>query len=246
VKLMIAYRLHFEPANLAALEAIERGQIGDPRAFASQFAMQVAEENIRTNPRDQGGGPLYDIGIYCINAARTLFGSEPLEVSAQLGHRREKRFAHIEEQVSATLKFPEDRLATFTASYGAADHSSYTVVGTKGSVCLSPAYDFANDLALEITVGERSRSRTFPMSDQVAPELVYFSSCILEDREPEPSGEEGLNDLRIIEALYRSADSGEQVRLELLEKKMRVSSRQKLRRPAHAEPQLVGARPPHP
>src|SRR5438045_530528 len=77
VKLMIAYRLHFEPANLAAVELIASGKIGETRAMTSQFAMQVAEDNIRSNPRDMGGGPLYDLGIYCINAARMLFRSEP-------------------------------------------------------------------------------------------------------------------------------------------------------------------------
>jgi predicted dehydrogenase len=244
VKLMVAYRLHFEEANMTALETVESGKIGDARAFGSLFSMQVAEENIRTNPRDQGGGPLYDIGIYCINAARTLFRSEPVEVSAQLGHRREKRFANIEEQVSATLKFPEDRLATFVAAYGAADHSSYTVLGTEGQIRLSPAYDFSEDLVVETTIGERSRSRTFPKSDQVAPELEYFSSCILGDREPEPSGQEGLNDVRIIEALYRSADSGQPVRLGEQSKGTRASSRQKQRKPGHDMPDLMDARPP--
>jgi predicted dehydrogenase len=244
VRLMVAYRLHFEPANLAALELVESGKIGEARAFSSQFAMQVAEDNIRTNARDVGGGPLYDIGIYCINAARMLFGSEPIEVSAQLGTRQEKRFAQIEEQVSATLKFPGDRLATFTAGFGSAGHSAYELLGTHGRLRLSPAYTHATGLSLETVVGKRSRLKNYPKGDQIAPELEYFSSCVLDGREPEPSGQEGLNDVAVIEALYRSADSGEQVRLAGLGKDERPSRGQKMRKPPAAEPEPVGARPP--
>src|ERR687898_3257135 len=94
VKLMIAYRLHFEKANLETLEIARSGKLGEPRFFSSVFAMQVKEDNIRLKS-DLGGGTLYDIGVYCINASRYLFGAEPLEVSAlavsgtdRRGHKR--------------------------------------------------------------------------------------------------------------------------------------------------------------
>src|SRR5436190_2091876 len=72
VKLMVAYRLHFERANLEAMEIARSGRIGEPRLFTSTFTMSVVPDNIRVR-RDMGGGVLYDIGIYCINAARSLF-----------------------------------------------------------------------------------------------------------------------------------------------------------------------------
>ena len=81
VKLMIAYRLHFEDINLRAVELVRRGRIGEPKFFNSSFAMTVRANDIRTK-KDMGGGTLYDIGVYCINAARYLFGSEPTEVTA--------------------------------------------------------------------------------------------------------------------------------------------------------------------
>src|SRR6185436_5302980 len=81
VKLMTAYRLHFEPANLEAIQILRSGAIGEPRIFGSLFSFQVASGNIRLKSRD-GGGTLYDIGTYCINAARYLFGEEPLEAWA--------------------------------------------------------------------------------------------------------------------------------------------------------------------
>src|ERR1043165_6785960 len=81
VKLMTAYRLHFEPANLEAIGILQSGEIGEPRIFGSLFSFQVAPGNIRLKSRE-GGGTLYDIGTYCINAARYLFRDEPLEVFA--------------------------------------------------------------------------------------------------------------------------------------------------------------------
>jgi len=81
VKLMVAYHLHFEQINLEVMDLARKGRIGRPRYFNSSFSMKVRAGNIRTKA-DMGGGTLYDIGIYCINAARYLFGSEPLEVQA--------------------------------------------------------------------------------------------------------------------------------------------------------------------
>ena len=82
VKLMVGYRLHFEEANLKAIDLVQGGKLGDARLFNSVFTMQVKEGDIRLSPRELGGGTLYDIGIYCINAARNLYGAEPMEVIA--------------------------------------------------------------------------------------------------------------------------------------------------------------------
>jgi glucose-fructose oxidoreductase len=76
VKLMVAYRLHFEPANLEAVELVRSGRIGEPRFFTSAFSYQVKAGNIRADVRT-GGGALWDLGPYCVNAARYLFGAEP-------------------------------------------------------------------------------------------------------------------------------------------------------------------------
>src|ERR1051325_748564 len=81
VKLMIAYRVHFEKANMQAVEIVQSGKIGDARIFTSVFSQQVEEGNIRLQ-KEMGGGTLFDTGIYCINAARYLFRSEPTEVAA--------------------------------------------------------------------------------------------------------------------------------------------------------------------
>ena len=241
VKLMIAYRLHFERANLEVARLASSGKLGDLRFFSSDFAMQVAPDNIRLKDA-RGGGPLYDIGIYCINAARYCFGSDPVKVWASATRSGDRRFRDVNETVCATMLFPDERLASFTCSFGAADRSTYTVTGTRGSVTVDPAYEYAEGLRYQARIGDRKQTKRFAKSDQFAPELLYFSDCILNDRTPEPSGHEGLIDVRIIEAMHRSIASGRAVPVRAASRKRRPTLRQEIRRPAVIrEPKLVNA-----
>jgi predicted dehydrogenase len=245
VKLMIAYRLHFEEANLEAIRLLKSGKLGNPRIFDSAFSQQVADDNIRvTEPVEKGGGPVYDMGIYCINAARYLFQAEPALVLASSANDGEKRFRGIDEMTSVVMHFPGERLATFTCSFGAADVSRYTVIGTKGSLTAEPAYDYSIGLRHQLTIGEKTSTRNFPKRDQFAAELIYFSECILKDREPEPSGWEGLADVRIIRAIYESARTGQVVELPRLPAKKKPTMRQEIHRPAHGKPKTVNAESP--
>jgi predicted dehydrogenase len=244
VRLMIAYRLHFEEMNLSAVELVHGGKLGEPRFFSSTFAMQVKKENIRTK-RARGGGPLHDVGVYCINAARYLFRAEPVEVTAMAASKKgDDRFREIDEQVSAVMRFPGDRLAAFTCSFGAYDHSSYVVVGTKGRLTADPAYDFAADLSWKLEAGAKTREKTFKKRDQVAPEIIELAACIREGRDPEPSGHEGLADLRVIEAVSRSLETGRTARVEPVERRRRPSRQQERKVKPHDMPELVDAEPP--
>ena len=244
VKLMTAYRLHFEKANLEAVKVAQSGKIGEARYFNSIFSMQAKEGNIRLRKK-MGGGTLYDIGIYCINAARYLFQEEPIEVSAFSGNNGEKRFREVEEMVAATLRFPEERLATFICSFGAADAGSYDVVGTEGRLRMDHAYEYVMPITLEVTKGDKTQTREFGKRDQFGPELLYFSDCVLKNKQPEPSGEEGLIDVRIIQALYESAKTGKPVRLAGSRKQQRPTLRQEIKRPAIRKPEVVEAEEPH-
>jgi predicted dehydrogenase len=243
VKLMTAYRLHFEQANLEAIEAIREGKIGEPRLFNSVFCMDVREGDIRLR-KETGGGTLYDIGIYCINAARYLFRDEPFEVLAMSASGDQKRFAEVEEMAGAILRFPGDRLATFICSFGTSDVARYQVVGTKGDLTLDPAYEYAMELKRHLKVGERKTEKTYAKRDQFAPELLYFSECIQKNRQPEPSGWEGLADVRIITALYRSAKSGRAVTIQPIDRIARPTVKQEIRRPAVKKPKLVKTKSP--
>jgi predicted dehydrogenase len=238
VKLMVAYRLHFDSATLRTLELVRSGQIGDIKAFDSLFTMQVRDENIRLE-REMGGGPLYDIGIYCINAARHVFGAEPVEVVGAAFTGPDPRFAEVEEAFSAILRFPNDGVATFTCSFGASDVSSYRIVGTLGDILVEPAYEYAEGLKVRTKVGGSVRTRTFRRRDQFAPELLHFSDCILEGREPEPSGLEGLIDVHVIRALYESARTGRPAAIAPVVKKRRPGPELEMKKPAVHKPATV-------
>ena len=244
VKLMIAYRLHFEAGNLAAITAVREGKIGEPRIFRSAFCQQVEEGNSRLQG-SLGGGPLYDVGIYCINAARYLFQAEPEEVFAYGTSRKgDNRFSEVQEMTSALMRFPGERLASFTCSFGAADRSAYEVIGTNGVLQMDPAYEMAADLKSQITVDGRTQKSTFKKRDQFGPELVYFSKCILENTAPEPDGREGLADVRIIQALLESQENGRPVRISPVTDLARPNEEQEIHKPAVGKPQLVKAASP--
>lgn len=239
VKLMVAYRLHFDKANLRAVEIVKSGKLGVPRIFNSTFTMQVRKDNIRLES-EMGGGPLWDIGIYCINAARYLFRAEPEEVFAFDASSKNSRFKEVEESVSAVLKFPGARLAGFSCSFGASDVSCYEIVGTKGSLRAEPAYEYAEGLKLRVIIDGKVKEQAFGKSDQFGPELLYFSDCILHGSDPEPDGEHGLADVRVIRALYESLESGKAVRLRIADTS-KPEKRQEIRRPPVEKPELVHA-----
>jgi predicted dehydrogenase len=245
VRLMIAYRLHFEEANLTAAEIVRSGRLGEARFFSSVFSNLVEEEDdIRLNPIAAGGGSLYDIGTYCINAARYLFRDEPTEVTAMhvVGGGR---FAECDEMTAAVMRFPGERLASFVTSFSTRDHDEYRVQGTRGELVVQPAYQFKADLGWRLHAGDDEEERTFPERDQVAPEILCFSECLLAGRSPEPDGNEGLADVAIIEAIHRSAaDGGRPVRLGELPPQRRPTVEQEERRPAVGEQELVHEKSP--
>jgi predicted dehydrogenase len=237
-KLMIAYRLHLEDANMTAVQIARSGKLGTLRMFASVFALQVREGDIRVR-REMGGGTLYDIGVYCINAARYLFQDNPVEVCAFSMKGTDRRFREVDEMSGALLRFPGERLASFVCSFGAADVSSYELIGTKGRLALDPAFEYVGPLTQRLTLKGKVQTRRFPSSDQFAAELMYFSNCIRRNTDPEPSGLEGLIDVQIIQALYRSAMQRKPVKLASPAKRQWPTKRQVIRRPPVRKPKLV-------
>jgi glucose-fructose oxidoreductase len=241
VKLMVAYRLHFESLNLAAMDLARSGQLGQLKFFTSAFSMTVSRGNIRTKHK-YGGGTLYDIGVYCINAARNLFRAEPSQVSAVSVNSGLVSLAEIDETTAATLRFGTDHVATFVTSFNAADVAAYRIVGTKGHLHVDPAYEYAEGLEYTLTVDGKTTTKSIAKRDQFAPELLYFSDCILNDKEPEPSGDEGLQDVRIVQALYRSARTGRPIAIRPFQKRTRPTSRQRIARPGVRKPALIKVR----
>src|SRR5262245_6204971 len=238
VKLMIAYRLHFESANLIAIEIARGGEIGEPRLFSSVFSMRVRAGNVRTQAR-RGAGPWCDIGIYWLHAARYLFRAEPREVTAMRLSGRDPRFSSVDEAYAVSLRFPDERVAQFTCSFGAHDRAEYQVVGTQGHLALDNAYDYAAEMTLSVDGGHGKKTRVFAKRDQIAAELAYFAKCVRDDVDPEPSGWEGLADVRILQAIQSSARFGRAVPIDPIQRPKRPDLGQQIEVPAHDMPPLV-------
>jgi len=244
VKLMTAYRLHFEESNLAAVKLIEQGRIGELRSFSSVFGYQVRPGNIRTSA-ERGGGAIWDLGVYCINAARYLFRADPVEVFAmRMDRRDDERFAEVHEGMSLLLKFPGDRVAQFTVSFGCYEQDQYRIVGTKGHIEIDDAYEYAGPRELRLSIGGKERVRLFKPADQFAPELVAFSRAILEDTAVEPDGEEGLRDVPIIVAALKSARENRPLTLSWPPRNRRPEPGDRLYRPPIREPRPVAVEAP--
>lgn len=239
IRLMVAYRLHFEAANLEAIKLAQTRKIGELKIFNSIFTMQANDpHNIRLEDVKKGGGPLYDIGIYCINAARYLFKAAPIEVFAMTVESSDSRFKRSPEMISAVLKFPDQRLATFSISFGAYASADFDLVGTKGRLRLENAYEYSTTMRLKLYQDKKLITKKYSKRDQFAPELIYFSDCILNHKNPEPSGEEGLADIKIIEGLILSMELGTPVKLDEMNKRTRPNEQQKITKSFIPKPKL--------
>ena len=242
-KLMIAYRLHFEEATIEGLETVRSGKIGEPRIFSSVFCQQVSEKNSRTVVGNWAG-PLPDMGPYPINAVRQLFQAMPTEVFAFRASKPEPRFKEVEEMITAVLKFPGERLATFTVSYGANPMGQYRIVGTEGDLEVTPGYTWQKGLTHKLTVGEKESEQTYGRSDHFGGETRYFSDCVLDDKHPEPDGEEGLADVLVIKAIEESLATGKPVAVTPLVRKQWPTLEQVQKLSPVKPGEMVNAAPP--
>jgi predicted dehydrogenase len=241
--LMTAYRLHFESANLAAIEHIEQGDIGETRLFHGMNCQTIEEGNTRLDG-DLKGGPLMDLGVYCINAARYLFQDDPTEVSGFAARRPDPRFREVPELVTAVMRFPKERLAMFSCGFGESKVSEYRVVGTTGDIRLIPAFTFRGDINHYMTKEGETKETRFRERDQVGAEILYFADCILNGSEPEPDGCEGLADMIVIDAIKHSIETGQSVPLAPFHKKRFPHPDQEIKLSKVEAPNLVNAASP--
>jgi predicted dehydrogenase len=240
---MVAYRLHFEPATLDTIDQIRSGRLGDVHLFASTFTQLVDRDNHRVK-NGELAGPVFDMGPYPVNAARYILGDEPTEVISAAGtkHPQSGFPQNFFDTVAVMLRFPKNRLAQFNLSYFGNPSDSLIVVGTEGALELDPAYTFGTALAQTITIGKKKEEQSFKNTDQFGGELKYFSECILNKENPEPNGEEGFADVRVLEGILAALDSGRAVTLPPFERSRRIDTeRQKITLGAVSTPELVHA-----
>ena len=207
VKLMIAYRCHYEPTNLRAVKLIRDGAIGKVQVIESAFGFNIAPGEWRLNKTLAGGGPLYDVGIYSLNACRYLTGEEPEGIMAFASSiDRDGRFNEVEENVSWTMRFPSGVVASCSTTYGAPMDGYFRVHGSKGWLEVNPAFIYEG-LRLTGEFDGKKIDEPNPARDpsHFQAEAEHFSHCVLNGLEPQSPGEEGLRDMRYIAEIYKSA-----------------------------------------
>lgn len=220
VKLMTAYRCQYTPHHWRARDLIQNGKLGKIKLIHS-VNVQVEPNDGQWRLKDglAGGGSLLDVGLYCLNTIRFLLAEEPSSVYAQtFSTPGDERFEEVEETVAWQMTFPSGVIAHCSCSYGAAHARTLDVFGVDARLTLDPAFDYT-DLRLKVQTPETITEHRLPETDQFALEIDHFSACIEEDREPFTPGEEGLQDQRLMAAIYQSAREGRPIKLEKIEKK---------------------------
>ena len=246
-KLMVAYRLHFEGANLSAIELVKQGQARRAALLlTSTFSFQVAVAQHPRQPARAGRRA-------ALRHRRLLHQRRALPLSRRADRSRRaagaRRRRALRQRRGAGVGDPAlPRRAAGAVhrrlrrrSRPASTRSS----ATKGTLRVDPAYEYRGSLALELTVGDKKPKRKkFKAHDQIGPEIEYFSECILEGHDPEPSGREGLADVRVIRAIYRSIDERRPVALGAFDKSERPAKEQERSAPPQrGEAPTVNVRP---
>jgi len=217
-KLMIAYRCQYEPYNREMLRMV-REQVLGPVRFIDAVNLQNQGDGAqwRFNRALAGGGSLPDVGLYCLNAARFLTGEEPIEVIARsFSPPGDPRYAEVEETVNFMLRFPSGVVANCATSYGMHESRLLRVHTPGGAISLDGAFAY-DDKQLRIAHrdgrAESVNERRLPKQNQFALEIDHMAECVLSNRQPHTPGEEGVQDHRVMEAIYQSAASGQPVAL---------------------------------
>jgi predicted dehydrogenase len=212
VLLMTAYRKCFEPSMVFIRELILSGRMGALKIFHASFSERHAKP--QTSPpwildrRLAGGGPLMDLGIYCVHAARWLAGEIPSRVSAYQWVHNPSLFRDVEEGIAFSMYFPSGLVAQASSCYSAALSSMLYVEGTLGSVSLTPAFPYEHTRVLSARFGDEVVQKNFPVVDEFRPQIDAFSLGIRGGNLPPSCGAEGYVDMAIIQAIYGSAETG--------------------------------------
>ena len=208
--LQVGYRCHYEAHNIRAIQAMRKKELGKLISIRSDHGFNIGTGQWRTQKALAGGGSMMDIGIYSLNALRYLMGEEPTSVQAKITTpANDPRFVDVEDTVEFNLDFP-----SFKGALGAGGYSwrqgknQYEVVGEKGTLRGDPATPY-NGHRLLINGQEVSVAS----NNQFNAQVEHMSSCIRDHKRVLTPGEEGLRDIRIIQAIYESGRTGKRVSL---------------------------------
>jgi predicted dehydrogenase len=206
-----AFMVRFHPQWRRARELARGGSIGEAQAIQTFFSYRLLDPaNVRNRP--PGGGGLYDIGCYAILTARFIFGAEPTRVVATI--ERDPKFK-TDRLTSALLEFPGGRHLTFTVGTQSSAHQRVTIMGEKGRIEVMIPFNAPSDRPTEIAIdsgadlfGGGRRIETFPVCDQYTLQGDAFSRAVRDGSPLEFPIEDAIANMRVIDALFRSAKSG--------------------------------------
>jgi predicted dehydrogenase len=208
VLLMTAYRKYYEASTLYLKQLIKSGKLGRIDVIHTAFSeLHTPGKSLPwlLNAKMAGGGPLMDLGVYCVNTSRWLVDEDPIEVSAESWVHDRERFSEVEEGISFRLRFPSGLMLHGSSTYSAAPSSFLYVQGSAGWASLSPAFPFEEERKLIAKIGKRHIARTFSLVDEFAPEIDVFAGAIQKHGSVEPDGVQGHRDMIILDAIYKSA-----------------------------------------
>lgn len=211
VQLGIGYRMHFEPYTQEVMRLGQQKIFGQPRFIQTNFGFRIGDpKQWRLNKAMAGGGPLMDVGIYCVQAARYVTGEEPLSVTAQFGPVTDKeRFYSVEESLSWQFTFPGNSTVNGFTSYKT-NIEQLQVTADNGWFQLSPAYSYG-----PIKGSTSKGPMNFPVVHHQTAMLEGICDSLIQHNiiPAHTSGEEGLKDMRILMGIYDAARSGNSVPL---------------------------------
>lgn len=208
VLLMTAYRKYFEPSTVFLKTLIQCGKLGRIDTIHTSFSELHMPEKSPAWLRDAkmaGGGPLMDLGIYCVNTTRWLVDEDPVEVNAESWKHDRKQFREVEQGMAFRLRFPSGLIVQGSTSYGAVMSSFIYIQGTQGWVSVTPLYDFNEERRLTGSIQGRPIRRRFKLTDEFAPELDALSTAIRKKTPVVPDGTEGHRDMIILRSIYEAA-----------------------------------------
>jgi predicted dehydrogenase len=210
-KLMIAYRCHYEPGNLAAMRRVRSGALGKPRLVVTEMSrqstLQDPSDAWRLDQTMSGGGALADMGVYGVNAARYLLNEEPIEVRAWAStDRSDPRFKTVEDMIAWQFRFPSGAIANGSTSFNANGGMNFQVVGEKGRLVADPGCLYNGN---RLTFGAPT-APTVPIVeiDQFAREMDWMADVVRGRAPMVAPGEEGLQDVRLMQAILQSVQGG--------------------------------------
>jgi predicted dehydrogenase len=215
---MIGYRIQYEPMNRRMQRLVREKTFGAIKYIESVNGQVLGDPGQwRLSRALSGSGALGDLGVYCMNTIRFLLGEEPTEIFGQaIRPVSDPRFQTVDETVIWQMKFPSAVVANCACSFNFHDLKNYRVCAELANFGMEPAFSY-NGLRMVLNRAESEIEHhdmpTIEAKNQFTLELDHMADCVLNNRKPYTPGEEGLQDQRIIEAIFESAKNGQIVKM---------------------------------